>query len=54
MTVSTAPMKVWSISSENGIQPQQMEYMPSTTRVSKASATVVPTENATLRKRTMM
>ena len=47
-------MNVWSISSEKGIQPQQMEYMPRMSRVSQVSATMEPTEKATLRKRTRM
>ena len=47
-------MKVWSISSENGIQPQHRLYTPNTMMVSTASATVEPIENAMLRKRMRM
>ena len=52
MAVSTAPMNVWSISNEKGIQPQHIEYIPRMSRVSLVSATIEPTEKATLRKRT--
>ena len=54
MTVSTAPMKVWSISSENGSMPCRSENSPMTVSASKARAIVEPSEKATLRKRTKM
>ena len=47
-------MKVWSTSSEKGIQPQQRAYIPMMNRVSRVRATILPTEKATLRKRTRM
>ena len=47
-------MNVWSTSREKGSKPFSTENRPITVRASKTRATVEPTENARLRKRSRM
>ena len=49
MMVSTAPINVWSTSSEMGSQPQHSENTPRIKRASMAREMTQPTENARLR-----